>query len=68
MPSKNNDLKDFILAFLMPTLMGKIMIYYFGLHYSESPGEGYGIGLACAISFTVIMFARFLWKYRNYED
>jgi hypothetical protein len=61
-------LKDFLGFFLLPTLMGKAFILYFGLNYTNYPGEGYGYGLAVAISFTVFMVARFLWKYRNYDD
>jgi hypothetical protein len=66
---KNNlSLFDLIVAFLFPTLIGKSLIYYFGLNYSNSPGEGYGIGLIISILFTACMIGRFLWKYRNYED
>ncbi len=61
-------LGDLILAFLMPTLFGKSLVLYFGLNYSNYPGEGYGYGLIAAIAFTLTMVARFLWKYRDYED
>jgi hypothetical protein len=62
------DLKDFVISSLMPTLVGKSLVLYFGLHYSEEPGEGYGYGLIAAILLTLLMLGRFLWKYRNYED
>lgn len=62
------NLKNFLIAFLMPTLIGKSLVVYFGLHYSEFPGEGYGYGLAGSMLFTVTMLGRFLWKYRNVED
>lgn len=62
------DLKDFVISSLMPTLVGKSLVIYFGLHYSSDPGEGYGYGLIAAILFTLFMLGRFLWKYRNYED
>lgn len=62
------DLKDLLLASLMPTLIGKLLVVYFGLNYSAFPGEGYGYGLAASIGFTLVMAARFLWKYRNYKD
>ncbi len=65
---KKTKLWDFIRAVLMPTLIGKSLIMYFGLNYSEYPGEGYGYGLAASIAFTVIMLLIFIWKYRNYED
>ena len=61
-------ISDFLLAFLFPTLFGKIAILYFGLNYSNYPGEGYGVGLCISIAFTVCMVGRFLWKYRDYED
>jgi hypothetical protein len=61
-------LGHFIRAFLLPTLIGKVLILYFGLNYSEYPDEGYGIGLVLSILFTVTMLGLFLWKYRNHED
>jgi hypothetical protein len=59
---------ELIIAFLFPMLAGKCLILYFGCNYSEYPGQGYGVGLALSITFTVCMFARLLWKYRNYKD
>ena len=69
-PQQTNqkDLKNFLIAFLMPTLIGKSLVVYFGLNYSEYPGEGYGYGLAASMCFTVTMLGRFLWKYRHVED
>lgn len=61
-------LSDFIISFLMPTLFGKSLVVYFGLNYSEFPGEGYGYGLTLSIIFTLSMLGRFVWKYRNIED
>ncbi len=63
-----NTLAQFIRAFLVPTLIGKLFILYFGLNYSEYPGEGYGIGLVISILYTVMMLMLFLWKYRHHED
>jgi hypothetical protein len=57
----NLDLKKTIIAFLMPTLIGKSLILYFGINYSDSPGQGYGIGLSLSIAFTVTMLVRFIW-------
>jgi len=62
------NLFDLIVAFLLPTLLGKSLVLYFGLNYSNYPGEGYGIGLTISILFTLCMVGRFLWKYRNYND
>lgn len=61
-------IKDFLRSFLMPTLIGKSFVLYFGINYSMYPGEGYGYGLAGSIAFTAISLVLFAWKYRNYED
>ena len=61
-------LKDFLRSFLMPTLVTKCFVLYFGIMYADNPGEGYGWGLVISISFTVITLSLFAWKYRNYED
>jgi hypothetical protein len=52
----------------MPTLIGKSFVLFFGLNYSEHPGEGYGYGLAFSIAFTVFMLARLAWNYRGQEE
>ena len=62
------ELRPLIITFLCPTLLGKALVLYFGLNYSESPGEGYGYGLAFSMIFTVMMLGRFLWKFRHYDD
>ncbi len=61
-------LKDFIRSFLGPTLIGKAFVLYFGINMSEHPEEGYGYGLAAAITFTVASLSLFIWKYRNTEN
>lgn len=61
-------LKDFIISFLVPTLVGKAFVFYFGLNYTNYPDEGYGYGLVISICFTLFMLSRFIWKYRHYED
>ncbi len=61
-------LKDFIRSFLVPTLIGKAFVLYFGIKMAEYPDEGYGYGLAAAIIFTVASLSLFVWKYRNTED
>ena len=67
-PKAKIALFDLIVTFLMPTLCGKALIVYFGLNYTNYPGEGWGVALLCSIAFTVFMIGRFLWKYRNYEE
>lgn len=66
--NKPNVLKDFLIVFLVPTLANKVFMLYFGLHYAEHPGEGYGYGLAATIAFLLFTMGRFLWKYRGIED
>ena len=57
-----------LMAFLFPTLVGKILVLCFGAAYALYPGEGYGYGLAASLTFTLCMVARFLWKYRHYSE
>ncbi|MBX3019500.1 MAG: hypothetical protein KF767_16555 [Bdellovibrionaceae bacterium] len=64
----NPILVDFVRSLLMPMLVGKTMIYFFGLQYSQYPGEGWGYGLAFSILFTVGGLLRFIWKYRHVQD
>ena len=67
-PVNKTQLKDFMLAFLMPTFLGKALVLYFGIQYSAYPDEGYGYGLTLAIAWTVFSLVRMAWKYRNVED
>lgn len=66
--NQNKVLSDFLKAFLVPTLVNKMFMLYFGLHYSDYPGEGYGYGLAATIAFLFFTISRFIWKYRDIED
>ncbi len=61
-------LKDFIKSFLMPTLVGKTLVLYFGINYSLYPDEGYGYDLAASIAFTAFGLLMLVWKYRNHEE
>lgn len=61
-------LADFLKSFLMPTLIGKSFVLYFGIMLADNPGEGYGYGLIAAMSFTVITLSLFVWRHRNYVD
>lgn len=60
--------KDFLRAFLLPTILNKILMLYFGLNYVEHPGEGFGYGLAASILFLLFTIGRFLWMYKDVED
>ncbi|MCS6839078.1 MAG: hypothetical protein NZ480_09585 [Bdellovibrionaceae bacterium] len=66
--SPNQVFADFIKAFLLPTLVNKIFMLYFGLKYVEHPGEGYGFGLVITFLFLIFTLGRLIWKYRNVED
>lgn len=59
---------NFVAAFVVPTILGKVLILYFGLNYAQHPGEGYGYGLAASVLFTVFMLSRFVYKYWGYEE
>lgn len=67
-PTSKEILKDFLRSFLVPTLITKAFVLYFGIKYALYPGEGYGYGLVIALAFTVISLTVFAWRYRNYED
>lgn len=60
--------KDLLLTMLFPTIVGKMALVYFGLMYSAYPGEGWGYALLGSVCFTIFMVARFLWKYRHWDD
>ena len=52
----------------MPTLIGKTGVMFFGLNYSQYPGEGYGYGLVASILLTVFTLFRLVQKYKGRED
>lgn len=58
----------YLRTFLVPTMVIKISILYFGLQYAMYPGEGYGYGLVISIAVTLINFAIFIWKNRAVTD
>lgn len=68
METKSTVIKDFLIVFLVPTLINKMLMLYFGLNYSSSPGEGYGYGLVATIIFFLLTMGRFIWKYKDTED
>lgn len=68
-PTKPNAvLKDFIKVLIVPMLINKAFMLYFGLNYSNHPGEGYGYGLIATILFLFFTVGRFIWKYKDVED
>lgn len=61
-------MRDFILTLILPMLVNKVFMMYFGMHYALYPGEGYGYGLATTIFVMLGILGYLIWKYRNYND
>ena len=62
------DLKQFLSftrTLLMPMLLWKVCLLYFGLNYSIYPGEGYGYGLVATILASLGGFGYFMWSNRS---
>lgn len=53
-------------TFIVPTLLLKASIIYFGLNYSNDPGQGYGWGLLISVVLSLFNFALFIYK--NWND
>lgn len=66
MSAEDKKLFSYLRIFLLPTLILKAAIIYFGLHYSQDPGAGYGWGLVAAIALSLANFAYFI--YVNWND
>lgn len=66
--SEADDKKFFgyMKVFLVPTLVLKVGILYFGIHYSSEPDVGYGWGLVITIALSLFNFAFFIYK--NWSD
>lgn len=64
----NHVIKDFLKVFILPVLINKIFMLYFGLNYAEHKGEGYGWGLFATVLFLAFTTGSFLWKYRHNPD
>ena len=59
---------DFLKVLLGPVLINKIFMMYFGLNYSQYPGEGYGYGLVVTFIVLFMTVGTFIWKYKDVED
>lgn len=66
--TSKETLKAFIKSFLMPTLVGKSLVLYFGIQYSNYPGDGYGYGLIASLAYTFVSLVYFAYKFKDYED
>lgn len=65
---RSQFISDLLKVFLVPTLVNKVLMLYFGIHYAKYPGDGYGYGLIASIAFLIFTVIRFLWKYRHESD
>lgn len=52
---------------IVSMLILKTSVLYFGLKYSEYPGEGYGYGLAASVCLTVFNISYFLYKMKDID-
>lgn len=59
---------SYLRMFLLPTLFLKMGLLYFGLNYTEYPGEGYGWGLVITLILSVLNLGLFLWKNWQAEE
>jgi putative effector of murein hydrolase len=67
-PKKSQEAKFFayLKVFIVPTLILKMAILYFGLKYSQYPDEGYGWWLLAAVLLSLVNFGIFL--YQNWDE
>ena len=56
---------SFARTFIVPMIIMKVFLLYFGLNYSQYPGEGYGYGLVATLVISGAGFAYFLWSQRR---
>lgn len=63
-----NFFRDLVKIMVIPNLINKPLLLYFGSKYSEFPGEGWGYGVAGCITYFLVTVAIFLWRYRGVED
>lgn len=63
--SNDPDLKQFmayVRTLIMPLIVMKVFLLYFGLNYSRYPGEGYGYGLIATFAVSAASFGYFIWS------
>jgi len=60
----SKEMAAFLRTALMPMILTKALILFFGIQYSAYPGEGYGWGLVITVSVMLISFAIFIYKNR----
>lgn len=53
------EMFQFVRTFFVPTFVTKVALFYFGIHYSKYPGEGYGYGVLAAALATVLNLSYF---------
>ena len=60
--SSSGRLIPYLRVFLLPTLLLKTLLFYFGIQYSKYPGEGYGWGMLIVVVISVVNISIFLWQ------
>lgn len=58
----------FLRAMLLSALFTKPSLYFFGVQYTNNPGEGYGIGLIATVLITFGSYAYLIRKYWHMKD
>lgn len=62
------EMVAFLRTALVPTLVTKSFILFFGIMYTLYPGEGYGWGLLVSCLFTLATFCYFIWSQSGKEE
>ena len=62
---QKRTLVAYIRIFLLPTLVLKGFIMYFGLNYAMYPDRGYGTGLLISMALALCNFGYFLYVHWN---
>ena len=60
--AEDREFFAYMKVFLVPTLVLKMGILYFGIHYSSNPDVGYGWGLVICIVLSLFNFGIFIYK------
>jgi hypothetical protein len=63
---QKQKLAAYIRAFVVPTILIKMFMLYFGLNYAAYPDHGYGYGLLATVILSLANFSYFL--YLNWDD
>jgi hypothetical protein len=65
---QKRKLTAYIRAFVVPTILIKVFMLYFGLNYAAYPERGYVYGLAATVILSLANFSYFLYLNWNEAD